>query len=58
MSQEQSQDTKFLAFCQRVKTQLGEASDEILFAWYFNTFETKPKEPAATGKTPVKDEKK
>lgn len=48
----------FLSFCTRVKNELGEASDEILFAWYYDTFQTQTNQPAVTGKKTANNEKK
>ena len=32
---------KFLAFCRVVSNKLGQAEPEVLYAWYYNTFDVK-----------------
>lgn len=58
MSQDKATAPDFLSFCARVKNELGEASDEILFAWYYDTFQTQTNKPADTGKKTANNEKK
>lgn len=58
MNQDKATAPDFIAFCERVKKELGEASDEILFAWYYDTFQTETTKPAANGKKSANDEKK
>lgn len=41
MFEEQIQEPDFVKFCELVKKQLGEASTEVLHAWYFDTFNLK-----------------
>lgn len=38
MEDEKLNDAGFLSFCELVKQELGEASTEVLYAWYYNTF--------------------
>jgi hypothetical protein len=48
MSEENLQDDGFIKFCDLVKTTLGESSTEVLYAWYYDTFnlkETKTVQP-------------
>ena len=33
--------SKFLAFCRVVSNKLGQAETEVLYAWYYNTFDVK-----------------
>jgi hypothetical protein len=43
MDETKLQDAGFIAFCELVNTTLGASSIEVLYAWYFNTFNsTKP----------------
>ena len=58
MSQDKATAPDFLSFCTRVKKELGEASDEILFAWYYDTFQKATNKPAGNGKQPANNEKK
>ena len=32
---------KFLAFCRVVSNKLGQADIEVLYSWYYNTFDVK-----------------
>lgn len=32
---------KFVAFCRVVSSKLGQAEPEVLYAWYYNTFDVK-----------------
>ncbi len=43
MDESKLKDAGFIAFCELVTTTLGAASTEVLYAWYFNTFNTKQK---------------
>ena len=51
METEKLQDKGFVKFCDVVKFNLGEASTEVLYAWYFNTFDLKTLTPKQTTKT-------
>ena len=41
---------EFTKFCELVKNNLGEASTEVLYAWYYNTFDTNQKTKKDEGK--------
>jgi hypothetical protein len=43
MDESKLKDAGFIAFCKLVTTTLGAASTEVLYAWYFNTFNSKQK---------------
>lgn len=58
MNQDKATAPDFVNFCARVKKELGEASEEILFAWYYDTFQTQNNKPADTGKKTANNEKK
>ena len=43
MDESKIKDPGFIAFCELVNATLGASSTEVLYAWYFNTFNsTKP----------------
>jgi len=58
MNKDKATALDFVAFCNRVKQELGEASDEILFAWYYDTFQKATNKPAGNGKQTANNEKK
>lgn len=39
MNEENLNDDGFVKFCDLIKQTLGESSTEVLYAWYFNTFD-------------------
>jgi len=43
MDESKLKDAGFIAFCELVTTTLGTSSTEVLYAWYFNTFNSKQK---------------
>lgn len=54
METEKLNDNGFIKFCDLVKSSLGESSTEVLYAWYFDTFNIK--ELKAVQPTNKKDE--
>lgn len=41
MEEKKLKDTNFLKFCTLIKETLGESSIEVLYSWYYNTFDVK-----------------
>ena len=57
MDAENLNDPSFIKFCNLVKDTTGESSTEVLYAWYFNTFDLQaPTTKPTTTKTTKQNE--
>jgi len=54
MNAENLQDPQFIKFCSLVKETTGESSIEVLYSWYFDTFDLKSMQTKATSNKTTK----
>jgi len=54
MDAEKLKDKGFIKFCELVKLTLGESSTEVLYSWYYDTFDLKTLTPKQTTTKPTK----
>lgn len=63
MDAEKLNAKNFRAFCQKISDKLGQAETEVLYAWFYNTFDVKSHqaetetEPQTTNTTPTNESK-